>query len=63
MFLFEIESSTEIPSAPHVHTIEMTMSDVEHLKAGKYLKVTTSTDAGHNHQLVLEYNKKYNLGE
>lgn len=55
--------STEVPNAPHVHTVELTMSDVEQLKAGKYVKVATSTNAGHSHQLVLEQQKNYNLGK
>ena len=51
---------TVSPPGPHMHTMEVTMSDINAMKAGKSIKVVTSTNGGHNHEIEIEYNKKWN---
>ena len=44
--------------APHFHSLEIPLSDLELLKAGEKLRVVTSTTAGHDHEVDLVYEKK-----
>jgi len=43
----------------HVHTIELSKSQLDVLFSGKYLNVTTSISDGHSHELLLWYWDKY----
>ena len=52
------------PPDPHLHTIELTSSEIETMKSGTHVKgVTTSTNGGHNHVLDLYYNQKSNISK
>lgn len=64
MFLFETNVGDKSPD-PHVHTVQLSLTQINALKSGKpkYLNVFTSTDAGHRHMLVLWYWDKYNLSK
>lgn len=65
VFLFETMMSDKSPPDPHLHTVELTLSEIEYLKADTKhrVKVTTSTNGGHNHQLELFYYPKAKVGE
>lgn len=55
--------TTQDPPGAHLHTLELTSSEVAELKSGKRVTVVTSTNAGHNHEMTLYYNAKYNVGK
>lgn len=48
--------STRDPPGPHVHTLELSQSEVDDILAGKPVKVSTSEVSGHEHELELYYN-------
>lgn len=55
--------SDKMPPDVHLHTFEMTLSEIELVKTGKIATVVTSTNGGHNHELQIYYNKKWNIRE
>ena len=64
VFVFETRMSDITPPDPHLHTIELTSSEIETMKSGTHVKgVTTSTNGGHNHVLDLYYNQKSNISK
>jgi len=61
IFVFETKMSDKMPPDVHLHTFEMTLSEIELVKTGKIATVVTSTNGGHNHELQIYYNKKWNI--
>ena len=59
--MFETNEAKKNPPGPHIHTLELTMSNINELKAGKYLTVTTSANGGHTHEIEIYYSKKWNV--
>ncbi|XP_032236694.2 uncharacterized protein LOC116617810 [Nematostella vectensis] len=55
----QVASARKDPPGAHTHQIitEITPDQVENMKKGKSMKVRTSERAGHDHDMVIKYNK------
>lgn len=47
----------------HVHTFEMTQSQVRSAIEGKFIPVRTSKAAGHNHKLLIRFDQKWKISK
>ncbi|XP_067928015.1 uncharacterized protein [Watersipora subatra] len=63
VYTFETRMSTMTSVSPHVHSFELTSSEIDTLKSGKNVKVTTSQNSGHSHTIEIMYNTKWNTSE
>ena len=63
IFVFETLMSDKTPPDAHLHTVELTMSEIDCMKSGKQVTVLTSSNGGHNHELKLYYNTKWNISK
>ncbi|XP_067933093.1 uncharacterized protein [Watersipora subatra] len=57
MFTFELTQSTKTPPGPHTHTFELSEAEIESLKGGEKILVSTTMVAGHEHELLLRWYK------
>ena len=48
------------PPGPHVHTLELSKSEIDALLSGKTVTASTTEVAGHEHELELGYNARRN---
>jgi len=58
MFEFEMTVSQRDPPGPHIHTLELSKSEIDEIISGKTVKVSTTEVAGHEHELELFYNTR-----
>ena len=55
VFTFEIANGDKTAAGPHHHTVDLTESQIRLLKSGTRVTALTSSDAGHDHEVTLEY--------
>lgn len=55
MFTFEVGLGDKSAAGPHHHTVDITESEIKRLKRGERVTVLTSSSAGHDHEITLEY--------
>ncbi|XP_067932658.1 uncharacterized protein [Watersipora subatra] len=55
VFTFEISNGDRSPVGPHHHTVDLTESQITKLRAGERVEALTSSNAGHSHEVTLEY--------
>ncbi|KAF6017625.1 hypothetical protein EB796_024051 [Bugula neritina] len=63
VFAFETRVSTATPPGIHIHSLELTLSEINQLKSGKFIHVETSVNSGHSHNLELRYLEKWNTSK
>ena len=63
VYAFETKMSTRTSVSTHVHSFELTSSEIDTLKSGKNVKVITSQNSGHSHTIEIMYNTKWNTSE
>ncbi|KAF6036338.1 hypothetical protein EB796_005362 [Bugula neritina] len=55
VFTFEVGLGDKSAAGPHHHTVDITESEIKRLKRGERVTVLTSSSAGHDHEITLEY--------
>jgi len=60
MYEFQMTVSKRDPPGPHVHTLELSKSEIDALLSGKTVTASTTEAAGHEHELELGYNARRN---
>jgi hypothetical protein len=56
--IFKVRESYKNPPGLHGHTFTLTAKEFEQLRNGTDLSITTSYNLGHQHQMVIWYNKR-----
>lgn len=58
IYTLTLPPSTRAPPGPHTHSFELTEDELLDLYQGQQLTVRTSTDYGHDHELVIYVDRR-----